>query len=426
MNDEALLQQGAWALAQRLQRRELRAETLLRACLARIAQREPEVQAFVVLDAAAALARARALDAGAVCGPLHGLPLGVKDLCDTADLPTVYGSPIYAGQRPAADAAVVALCREAGAIVLGKTVTTEFATYQPGPTRNPHAPGHTPGGSSSGSAAAVAAGMLPLALGTQTAASIIRPAAFCGIVGYKPGFGRVPRAGVKSLSESLDTVGGFGRHVADAALLGAVLTGDARLLPGAEPAAPRIGLCPTPDWPLADGDTQAAWAHALARLPARAAACADAALPAGFAELARLQKAIMVHEAARALTHERLHHAGQLSPVLRGLLDEGLAIPGATHAAHQAAAHALRAQVDTLFDVHDVLLAPSTVGCAPAGLLSTGDPQFCRAWTLLGLPCVHLPFARGAGGLPVGLQLVGRRGDDHRLLAWAQWLMQRL
>jgi Asp-tRNA(Asn)/Glu-tRNA(Gln) amidotransferase A subunit family amidase len=268
--------------------------------------------------------------------------------------------------------------------------------------------------------------MLPLALGTQTAASVIRPAAFCGLTGYKPSFGRVSRAGVKSLAETLDTIGAFGRGVCDVALLGAVLTGDLRLLqwPGAD--APRIGLCPTSEWPQADADTQGAWARGVAALAPHAAACADVALPAAFATLAPMQKAIMAHEAARALADERLRHRQALSPALCSLLDEGLAVSGETRAAYGAAVAALRLQVDALFEQYDVLLAPSTVGTAPAGLHSTGDPLFSRAWTLLGLPCVHLPFTQGANGLPLGLQLIGRHGDDHRLLACAEWAMQRL
>ena len=241
MNASSLNQLDAWQAARALARRELRAEDLVRACLDRVAARDGDVRAFVHLDPDAVLAQARALDAGPLRGALHGLPLGVKDLFDTVDMPTAYGSPIYAEHRPAADAAAVALCREAGALVLGKTVTTEFAYFHPGPTRNPHNLAHTPGGSSSGSAAAVADFMLPLALGTQTAGSIVRPAAYCGVVGYKPSLGRVPRAGVKSLSEALDTVGGFGRSVRDVALLGAVLTGDTRLIDAGAAVAPRIG-----------------------------------------------------------------------------------------------------------------------------------------------------------------------------------------
>ena len=221
-----LHQLEAWQAAALLARRELKAVDLVRACLDRIAERDPQIHAFVQLDADAALAKARQLDAGPLRGLLHGLPFGVKDLLDTFDQPTAYGSPIYAGHQPLADAAAVALCREAGAVLLGKTVTTELANMHPGITRNPHNLSHTPGGSSSGSAAAVADQMLPLALGTQTAGSLIRPAAFCGVVGYKPSHNRVPKAGVKSISETLDTIGGFARSVRDVALLGAVLTGD--------------------------------------------------------------------------------------------------------------------------------------------------------------------------------------------------------
>ena len=420
----------AWQAAALLARRELRAVDLARACLDRVAERDGEVQAFAHIDPDAALAQARALDAGPIRGPLHGLPLGVKDLFDTAGLPTAYGSPVYAGHRPAADAAAVALCRETGALVLGKTVTTEFAYFQPGPTRNPHDGAHTPGGSSSGSAAAVADHMLPLALGTQTAGSIIRPAAYCGVLGYKPSWGRVPRAGVKSLSEALDTVGGFGRCVRDVALLGAVLTGDARLhdgLGGLDGAsAPRIGLCRTPEWPLADEDTQAAWSRASAALAPDAALLADLELPDGLLGLVALQKSVMAFEMARALSHERLQHRARLSDRLLALFDEGLAIPGAEHAANLARAAAARQHADALFDRFDVLLAPSAAGEAPAGTAATGDPLFCRGWTLLGLPCVHLPFAHGRLGLPIGLQLVGRFGEDHRLLAAAQWVHPRL
>jgi Asp-tRNA(Asn)/Glu-tRNA(Gln) amidotransferase A subunit family amidase len=425
LTPQPLLDLPAFELATRLARRELSAEALLRATFERIAERDADIRAFVHLDPPLALAQARALDAGPWRGALHGLPLGVKDLIDTAELPTAYGSAVYAGHRPAADAAVVALCREAGAVLAGKTVSTEFAYFQPGATRNPHHPAHTPGGSSSGSAAAVAAGLLPLALGTQTAGSIIRPAAFCGVVGYKPSWGRVPRAGVKSLSESLDTVGGFGRTVRDVALLGAVLTGDSRLLAPFDADAPRIGLCFTPEGPLADADTQAAWADAVHRL-GPATALADVRWPAALADLVALQKAVMAFEMARSLSHERLQHRARLSTRLLALLDEGMAITGATHAENLAQVVQAQQQATSLFDDCDVLLAPSAIGEAPAGLDATGDPVFCRGWTLLGLPCVHLPFARGRRGLPVGLQLVGRQGDDARLLAAADWCLSRL
>ena len=386
------------------------------------------MQAFAQLNADAALALARTLDAGPVRGLLHGLPFGVKDLLDTADLPTAYGSPIYAGQQPRSDAAAVALCREAGAVLLGKTVSTELANMTSGVTRNPHNIQHTPGGSSSGSAAAVADGMLPLALGTQTAGSLIRPAAFCGIVGYKPSHNRVSRAGVKSLSETLDTIGGFGRSVKGVALLGAVLTGDTRL---ADPrnfddsaiSAPRIGLCATPDWNLADEDTQQAWAQAEKALTGHSK---TVALPTELEGLVARQKAVQTFETARSLCYEHRHHAHQLSPSLLSLLEDGMRINGETHAKNLEAVAHQRHVADDLFRDLDVLLAPSAIGEAPAGLETTGDPLFCRGWTLLGLPCIHLPFARGRTGLPVGLQLVGRFADDHRLLAAAHWVHQRL
>ena len=428
-----LHQLEAWQAARLLARREISAEQLMRACLERIGERDGEVQAFCHLAADAALAQARALDAGPWRGPLHGLPLGVKDLIDTADMPTTYGSAVYAGHRPAADAAVVALCREAGAVLPGKTVSTEFAYFHPGPTRNPRGLGpnlytnlYTPGGSSSGSAAAVADHMLPLALGTQTAGSIIRPAAYCGVVGYKPTLGRVPRAGVKSLSETLDVVGGFGRSVQDVALLGAVLMSDARLLQDLPDFAPRIGLCPTPEWPQADADVQAAWVQAVRALGPQAQHMSDAAWPQAMPDLVALQKAVMAFEMARALSHERLRHGAQLSTRLVDLFEQGMAISGEAHAANLSATAGARQLADAWFEQHDVLLAPSATGEAPAGLGATGDPLFCRGWTLLGLPCVHLPFTHGHNGLPVGLQLIARAGDDHRLLAAAHWCWARL
>ncbi len=409
-----------------LNQREIKAEDLVIACLERIAERDDDIHAFAHLDAVNALAQARALDAGPVRGPLHGLPVGVKDIFDTTDLPTSYGSALYAHYRPVSDAATVALCREAGAVIMGKTVTTEFAYFAPGPTVNPHNPLHTPGGSSSGSAAAVADRMLPLALGTQTAGSIIRPAAFCGVVGYKPSLGRVPGASVKSLSPTMDVIGGFGRSVKDAALLGAVLTGDLRLLQGQEPGALRIGLFRSPWGMDADVDTQAAWTEATRVLAAHSDACQDVAMPQRFDELVQLQKDVMTFEMARSLSHERLRHREALSPQLQNLLDTGMAISGITHAANLQRTAEWRLRIDSLFERHDVLLTPSTIGEAPEGLEATGDPLFCRSWSLLGLPAVHLPFATGHKGLPVGLQLVGRHGEDHRLLAAAHWIHERL
>ena len=426
MNRSKLNELPAWHAAELLASRELSATDLMRTCLDRALERDAAVHAFAHLDPDAALAQARALDAGPVRGPLHGLPLGVKDLFDTADMPTSYGSPIYAGHRPKADAASVALCREAGALVLGKTVTTEFAYFQPGPTRNPHNLAHTPGGSSSGSAAAVADHMLPLALGTQTAGSVIRPAAYCGIVGYKPTVGRVSRAGIKSLSESLDTVGGFGRCVRDVSLLGAILTGDSRLNRLTQVDAPRIGLCRTPEWSRADPDAQRAFDQALLVLSTTGAVMADIDLPDDLPDLVALQKAVMYFEMSRALSHERIWHRSSLSEQLRVLLDEGIAINGTEHSANLTKTAFAQRCVDALFDRFDVLISPSATGEAPAGVDATGDPVFCRGWTLLGLPCVHLPVARGTNGLPTGIQLIGRFGDDCRLLAVAEWVQDHL
>ena len=265
-------------LLARLARRELTAESLARACLERIDAREPEVQAWTHLDRAAVLAAAKELDRGAIRGALHGLPVGVKDVFDTFDLPTEYGSAIYARHRPAADAAVIALARSAGALVLGKTVTTEFATFPPGKTRNPHHPGHTPGGSSSGSAAAVAAAMVPVAFGTQTTGSIIRPASFCGAVGYKPSFGTLPRVGVKAISDCLDTVGVFARRVADAASFVGVLARRAFAV-SAEVHAPRLGWCRTPQWPEAQPETRALFEREAARQPLPERNCASSNSP---------------------------------------------------------------------------------------------------------------------------------------------------
>ena len=424
MDDPSRL--DATTAAALIARRELSAEALLRACLARIAERDGELRAFVCLDVQGALAQARALDAGPLRGPLHGLPLGVKDIFDTRDLPTECGSPIFAGHRPRVDAAAVALCREAGAVVIGKTVTTELANMTAGATRNPFNPAHTPGGSSSGSAAAVADFMVPLSLGTQTAGSLIRPAACCGIAGFKPSFGRVPRAGVKPNADSMDTVGGFGRTVADAALLGAVLTGDKRLVQQPLPDTLRIGLVQGPDWHQAEEDVIACWERAVRALTPQAARCEDAPLPPDFADVAAVQATIQAAETAQALAFEHRHHRAQLSEALVALLDKGRAVDAETLLAHRARAERWRGEIDALFERCDVLLAPSAVGEAPEGLQFTGDPIFCRPWSLLGLPCVHLPFATGSTGLPVGLQLIGRHGDDHRLLAAAQWCMDRL
>ncbi len=417
-----LFQEDATSLAQRLARRELTAEAVLRSCLERIDEREPQVQAWEFLDRDAAIARARALDAGPTLGLLHGVPIGVKDLFDTFDMPTTYGSPIYAAHRPHADASSVALCRAQGALMVGKTVTTEFATFKPGKTRNPHRLTQTPGGSSSGSAAAVADFMVPLAFASQTAASVIRPAAFCGVVGYKPSHGLINRAGVKALSDPLDTIGFLARSVDDVALFAAASNGE-RVAPDLNASGtPRIALCQTHEWPHADDDTRAAFSHAHTALAKAAIPVSDLQLPLLFSQLLQVQKEIMAFDLARSLADERLRNAAQISEGLSQLLAQGLLVTTERHRANLQLAASARAMMPSVLGDADALLAPSAIGEAP-GAEQTGDPVFGRIWTLLGLPCIHLPFFRGRSGLPVGLQLIGRHGDDLALLRVARKLL---
>ncbi len=406
--------------AQRIAEGRLSAEALVTACLDRIAAREPTVGAWQYLDPEAALAAARRCDASAPSGPLHGIPIAVKDLIDTADMPTGYGSAIYARHRPAADAACVALARAAGAIVLGKTVTTEFACFTPGKTANPRNPEHTPGGSSSGSAAAVADLMAPLAFGTQTAGSVIRPAAYCGIVGYKPSFGTIPRAGVKMLCDSLDTIGTMARTVADAAFFAGVVAGRPELREIAPPAEPpRFGLYRTPMWDEAEPETAAALERAQDALKRAGARVEEIAVPAEHRHLTEAQQAIMGFELVRSLAHERLLHSAELSPPLAQLLDAGLTVGAPEYDAAIARTAAARARLDVFFGMCDAMLTPAAPGPAPRGLGYTGNPVFNRMWTLLGAPCVTIPAVCDDGGLPTGIQLVGRIGDDARLMAAA-------
>lgn len=420
-SSQALNELDAVELRKRIAQREVTAEAVAQACLDRIEARDGDVRAWTTWSRDLALKRARQLDAGPIMGPLHGLPLGVKDLFDTVDWKTGYGSPIYQDHhRPIIDAAAVTLCLEAGAVPLGKTVTTEFATFEPGPTRNPHDTRHTPGGSSSGSAAAVADGMVPLAFGSQTAASIIRPAAYCGVVGFKPTFGRVSRAGVKSLAETLDTVGGFGQSVDAVALLGSVLIGDPAMADLKSPASLKVGIFLPPEWDEALPETRAAVELAVSRLSRQGIRVEQAQVPALCQGLGEAHKDVMAFEAARALATEYFRHRDQLSGPLRQLIEHGRAISAATYmAAREARQRALAAMEENWLQF-DVMLAPSATGEAPLFESGTGDPVFCRMWSLLGLPCVHLPFARGPNGLPVGLQVVGRQGADADLLAAAK------
>jgi amidase len=406
-----------------LARREITAQALVAACLDRIASEEPRVQAWEWLEPERALAQARAVDADPR-PPLYGLPVGVKDIIDTADLPTACGSPVYRDRRPTRDAACVAALRSAGGVILGKTVTTEFAVYSPGRTRNPRRLTHTPGGSSSGSAAAVAARMVPAALGTQTAGSVIRPASFCGVFGFKPTFGRLPLEGVHPLAPSLDTLGVFARALDDVPLLLGALGLFLEDAPLHRP--PRFGVWRSELWGLATPAAQRCVEGAAAALTAEGALVRDVELGAECAGLADAQATVMGVEAASTLAQLRTAHAEALSSKLRTFVDQGAAIPPARYRAARALAETGRRRVREIFDEVDVLLTPSAAGEAPAGLQSTGDPVFNRIPTLLGLPCLNLPGAVGPGGLPVGLQLIGCAGGDAALLAVAAWATGRL
>jgi Asp-tRNA(Asn)/Glu-tRNA(Gln) amidotransferase A subunit family amidase len=421
---------GASEAVRLLADKTITSEALVRACLERIDAREGEVQAWACLDHEAALRQARAADAQPVRGLLHGLPIGVKDLIDTVDMPTSYGSPIYRAHRPAWDAACVALARAAGAVVMGKTVTTEFAVMHPNKTRNPHDTGHTPGGSSSGSAAAVADFMVPVAFGTQTAGSIIRPSAYCGVVGYKPSFGMISRVGVKALSDILDTVGAIARTVPDVALLVAAVTGRKDLLideagglsPGQRATPLRIGICRTHEWQQAQPETVEALESAATKLSAAGAQVKDVDLPPAFAGLVAAQIDIMFRQQADSLAYERLNHWSKISERLQGILESGLKVTVERFDEAVALTRACRRQLEDVYSDCDVLLAPSAPGAAPAGLAMTGDPVFNRMWTLLQVPCVNLPAGKMAGRLPVGLQVVGPLGGDARMLAAAHWV----
>ena len=423
----ALNRLSATSAASKLATREITAEALLADCVARIRAREADVRAFTFLDADAAMRRARELDAGPPTGPLHGLPIAVKDLFDTFDMPSTYGSPIYANHQPASDAACVALARAAGAIVVGKTVTTEFATFHPGPTCNPHNVEHTPGGSSSGSAAAIADSMVPLAFGTQTAGSIVRPAAYCGVVGYKPTYGTVNRAGVKLISDTLDTVGALGRTVPDVALLVAALTDRRELLiDRPQTDAPRIGLCRTYEWDRAQPETVSLFEQAKERLRSSGADVREVTLPPPFAGLVQAQITVMVHEVAKSLSDENRRYRDRLSPEMKTMIDAGLAVSPAQYDAARLLGRMCRGMLPKVFAEADVLLAPSAQGDASVGIAATGDPLFNRIWTLLRVPVVHVPVGSGPRGMPLGLSVVGPVFGDRATLLAADWIHARL
>lgn len=413
---------GAVALHAAIVRRETRVERVLRDCIDRIAEVEPAVHAWKHLDAEGALARARQLDtalaAGHDIGPLGGLPLAVKDLIDTADMPTGYGSAVYEGHRPGADAEVVRQVRAAGAVLLGKTVTTEFAYFTPGPTANPWDTGHTPGGSSSGSAAAVASGMVPLAFGSQTAGSLIRPASYCGVFALKPTHDRVSGVGVKAFAPSLDTLGWLANSADDLELMRTALAGERfEVLPDA--AGMRLASCRTHEWSHGDAGGTAVWEEGHTLLSAAGVPMTVLELPTALAGLMQAQKTVMAFEAAQNLAYETTEHADRVSQHILDLVGTGRTVTPQHYGEARALASEGLARVLELMGDTDALLVPAAPGEAPAGLAATGDPVFSRVWTLLGMPCVNVPGLLGPGGLPVGLQLVGRPHQERRLLAAA-------
>ena len=418
---------SATEIARRVAAREVTAEAVVADCLARIAAREPVVHAFAHVDSELALRAARELDRGPIRGALHGVPVGIKDVIDTADQPTEMGSPIYEGHRPACDAACVALLRAAGAVILGKTVTCEFAGMTAGPTTNPHNPAHTPGGSSSGSAAAVADLMLPAAVGTQTGGSVLRPAAYCGVIGYKPTFGAFNRAGLKFAAESLDTIGLMARSLDDIALVTSVLLGGQPVAPVALGAAPAIGLCRTPLWDTAEPETKHAVEDAAARLAQAGAAVREVVLPADFAGLkTAARETINNYERSKGMAAEWASHRDLISLKLRRCIELGMQMPYQDYLAAIRLGESCRARLPAVFEGFDILLAPCVKGEAPSGLDSTGDPGFQAIWTILHVPAMSLPTHTGPSGLPVGIQLVGARHDDQRLFACARWVWEKL
>lgn len=441
-NNPGLADLDGLTLRQRIRDGALSAVELTRTCLQRIADCEEAVQAWARVDEAYAMGQAERLDAyrqrGRPLGPLHGLPVGIKDIIDTQDLPTENGCLLDAGRQPAEDAWLVARLRAAGAVLLGKTVTTECAYLAPAKTRNPQNLQHTPGGSSSGSAAAVASGMVPFAVGTQTGGSVIRPASYCGVVGFKPTFGLIPRSGVLRTSRHLDTVGTFGRTIEDAALLADVLAGydpadpDTRPLPGPQlletalsepPVTPRLAFIKTPAWSDIDADCAEGFAELVEALGDH---CDEVELPQIFREGAAAHRRVMLAEIAHNLRHYYDRSADQLAGETRDAIEQGRQISAVDYLAACDWREPLYAGLGEVLDRYDAIVTPATAGEAPAGFDSTGSAAFNVLWSFLGVPAINLPLLTGANELPIGVQLVGLRHADGQLLRTARWLVNSL
>ena len=428
---------AAAQLVRMIENGEISSLELVEACIVRIDDREEDVGAWAHLDhdfAREQAERCNALHAGGKpSGPLHGIPVGIKDIFDTDDFPTEYGTVIAAGHRPRKDCTAVGLLKAAGAVIMGKTVTTEFAVYAPGKTRNPHDLERTPGGSSSGSAAAVAAGMVPLAIGSQTNGSIIRPASFCGIVGFKPTHGAISRHGVLTQSPPLDHVGVFARSIEDLAMIADCLTGYddrdsamtamaarnfAALATSEPPIPPKFAFVKSPFWDRADEDTREGFAELVEVL---GESCEGVNLPPHFADGEKWHRTLLGADLAKNLASYYERGKDQLSDNLCAFIEEGQRVLAVDYNAAMDWREVLNAGLDDIFEEYDAILTPSTIGQAPP-IETTGDPIFCTLWTLCGTPAVTLPLLQGADGLPIGVQLVGQRGDDARLLRTANWL----
>jgi amidase len=426
VDDHLVIRWSAAETARAIARGELTCEEVARACLARIAEREPQVHAWQYLDPVQAIGAARALDRGASRGPLHGVPFGAKDIIDTADMPTEYGSPIHAGHRPAKDAACIALSRKAGALLLGKTVTTEFANISPGKTRNPHDPARTPGGSSSGSAAAVADFMVPLALGTQTTGSVTRPSSFCGVFGYRPTYGDIRTAGVMEACGSLDTLGICARTLEDIALYRDVLVGVPPEPISKDLRRPHLALCRPHYWPRLATSTQKLLEDGAARLRRAGLEVHDIELGKEFAALEQAHKLISGFEMSRNLAWELEHHAGRISDKLRfGRLKDGLECSYELYSDMRALCEALRAKIDAVMAPYDAVLAPAGDE-APVGMDAVPHPWIYMPWTVAYVPTITLPLFKGPSGMPVGLQVLARRYQDRRLFAVASTVCEKL
>ncbi len=414
------------AAAQAIAARQLTSEALVDSLLARIDQREAAVGAWAWLDPEQIREQARQCDREAPSGPLHGVPIGIKDVIDTADMPTERDSPIYRGRIPAADAECVAKLKAAGAIIMGKTVTTEFAFQRPGKTTNPHNPEHTPGGSSSGSAAAVADRMVPAALGTQTGGSVIRPSAFCGVIGYKPSYGRIPTRGLKYLSPGLDTIGFMVRSLDDVALLMRVLADDNPATPAEATATPRLALCRTGHWSDAETPMQQLYDEVAARASAASQACREVDLPAEFGALDSVYRVLLSADMALSLAREMAEARDQLSEPIRSFIESSSGVSPTEINEKWKLVRKCREQMSELFAADEIILTLSAPGEAPAGLQSTGNAVFNRLWTMMHVPCLHLPVGSGPTGLPIGVQLISPRRDECALLAAARWLADQL